>query len=85
MEAFKMQTKLTLRLDDSLIKRAKDHARKHGKSLSQIVSDYFVLLNENVGTVQTELPAITRSLKGALRRVGVDQDDYLRYLEEKHR
>lgn len=80
-----MQTKLTLRLEEALIKRAKIRARTLGKSLSQIVSDYFALLNEDGGKPSPELPPLTRSLKGALRGSDVDQGDYLRYLEEKHR
>ena len=36
-----MQTKLTLRLDDQLVKDAKQHARQTGKSLSQMVTEYF--------------------------------------------
>ena len=35
-----MQTKLTLRLDEELIKFAKVYAKERGKSLSQIVADY---------------------------------------------
>lgn len=80
-----MQTKLTLRLDDALIKRAKARAHALDKSLSQIVSDYFALLNGENGKTPPGLPPRTRSLKGALRKNAVDHDDYLRYLEEKHR
>ena len=36
-----MQTKLTLRLDDRLIRDAKHYARQSGKSLSQMVAEYF--------------------------------------------
>ena len=36
-----MQTKLTLRLDDALIERAKAWARKRGVSLSQAVATLF--------------------------------------------
>ena len=35
-----MRTKLTLRLDDQLVKVAKQHARQAGCSVSQMVSDY---------------------------------------------
>jgi len=37
-----MQTKLTLRPEDSLIVRAKEHARRSGRSVSQLVADLFV-------------------------------------------
>ena len=36
-----MQTKLTLRLDDWLIRKAKRFSKKTGKSVSKIVADYF--------------------------------------------
>jgi len=36
-----MQQKLTLRMDDRVIKQAKYSARNHKLSLSQIVSEYF--------------------------------------------
>jgi Family of unknown function (DUF6364) len=39
-----MQTKLTLRIDEELIERARSHARQSGKSVSQLVSDYLELL-----------------------------------------
>jgi hypothetical protein len=37
-------TKLTLRLDASLIGQAKQYAHGHNRSLSQIVADYFARL-----------------------------------------
>jgi hypothetical protein len=40
-----MQTKRTLRLDDQLVKQAKTYAKKSGKFVSQLVADYFSLLN----------------------------------------
>ena len=36
-----MRTKLTLRLDDRLVKDAKLYARRTGKSLSRMVAEYF--------------------------------------------
>jgi len=38
-----MQTKLTLRLEETLIEQAKQEAKKRGLSLSKIVSEYFDL------------------------------------------
>ena len=37
-----MNTKLTLRLEEELIKSAKNHANIIGKSVSQMVADYFL-------------------------------------------
>lgn len=80
-----MQTKLTLRLEEELIEQAKAYAGKTGKSLSQVVADYFRLL-----TTANKRPAgppapLTQSLRGLLRDTDVDKEDYRRYLEEKHR
>jgi len=77
-----MQSKLTLRLDDSLIKQAKTFAKQHNKSLSQVVSDYFQLLTKDVERPET--PAITKSLIGVLGDTDINQDDYKRHLEEKY-
>jgi len=41
-----MKTKLTLRLDASLIKDAKAYASRTGKPLSRIVSDLFTLIKK---------------------------------------
>ena len=79
-----MQTKLTLRLDDALINRAKSYARKSGKSVSQIVAGYFSLLNDKPEKDTSEITPIVRSLKGSLKGVKVGKKDYHKYLEEKH-
>lgn len=77
-----MQTKLTLRLDAQLIERAKNHAKERGKSVSQMVADYFALLGQEE---QSEtLAPLTRSLYGALQGADVEKEDYHRYLEEKY-
>lgn len=77
-----MQTKLTLRLEDQLIANAKAHAKNSGKSLSQMVADYFALLEKK--TPIQELPPVTSSLKGCLQTSSVDEQDYRIYLEDKY-
>lgn len=79
-----MQTKLTLRLDEELIQRAKSLAKRTGKSVSQIVADYFALLEEQPQKHNFPLTPVVRSLKGALRGADVDVEDYRRYLEDKY-
>ncbi len=93
-----MQTKLTLRLDADLIKSAKAHAKERGKSLSQIVADYFYGLNalkrsKHNGTPSRinddELYPITNSLIGAWKVENVEKEydyrkEYRHYLEEKY-
>ena len=79
-----MQTKLTIRMDSRLIGRAKAHARRSGKSVSQLVADYFAILDTPVESEIDNLPPITRELYGALADAEVDEADYRRHLEEKY-
>ena len=80
-----MQTKLTLRLDSDLIRRAKVYSRHSGKSVSGLVADFFALLCERGGRDQDALTPTVRSLLGALGGKPVSEKDYYRHLEEKHR
>lgn len=79
-----MNTKLTLRLDDDLIRGAKRHSAKSGKSISQLVADYFTLLVAREDAADTELTPRARSLLGALSGAAIDEQDYRRHLENKH-
>lgn len=79
-----MQTKLTLRLEDDLILQAKIFAKASGKSVSQIVADYFALLTEEKADENIRLTPIVRSLKGALCGANIDIEDYHDYLEDKY-
>jgi replicative DNA helicase len=79
-----MNTKLTLRLDQRLIRRAKTHARRTGKSVSQVVADYFTLLGAGPDKEDPELTPIVRSLKGVLRGRSTDRAAYRKHMEEKY-
>ena len=79
-----MQTKLTLRLDDDLIREAKTIAELKGQSLSKIVANYFKSLKEKPVGTNTPLTPIVKSLKGALRGTKLDLKDYHQYLEDKY-
>ncbi len=79
-----MQTKLTLRLDDELIKKAKLIAKKRNKSLSKLVSEYFTIMTAEGNLKQEDLTPKVKVLYGALADQNVDKSDYLKYLEKKH-
>lgn len=81
-EALTVQTKLTLRLEEDLIEQAKAYARQSGKSLSQMVADYFAQLDRPAPP--RALPPLTGALKGVLKGADVDEDDYRAHLEDKH-
>jgi hypothetical protein len=79
-----MQTKLTLRLEDQLIEQAKSYAAQSGKSVSQIVAEYFKLLTSKKVISNSPSTPITQSLRGLLRESTLDEKDYKKYLEGKH-
>ena len=78
-----MNTKLTLRLDDKLIASAKRRSAESGKSLSQLVSDFFALIDAQDKDV--DITPRVRSLRGVLAGSGLDESDYRRHVEEKYR
>jgi len=81
-----MQTKFILYLDEQLLKQATFYANDHGKTLTQIITDYLSLLAANPtqeAESDAELPPITRSLVGILQQSDIDEDDYHKYLEKK--
>ncbi len=84
-----MQTKLTLRLEQSLIVRAKAWARQRGISLSQAIATHFEQLP---GAPGSALSPWTRKLvgiggRGKARPPSDDaiRRDHLDHLAEKHR
>ena len=79
-----MNTKLTLRLDDRLIAGAKDYAKSTGKSLSQVVAEYFTAITSPEQTKLSMTPTVAK-LRGVLKGTEMGGEaDYLAYLEEKH-
>jgi len=78
-----MKTKLTLRMDEGLVRRAKTEARRRGKSVSRMVAEYFSSLGSRPAT-PSSLPPVTSSLLGILKGQPVSEDDYKRHLREKH-
>lgn len=78
-----MNTKLTLRLEEDLIKSAKNHASIIGKSVSQMVADYFYLLDKKSSREPVQVTPIVKNLKGSLKNSDIDETDYRSYLKEK--
>ena len=78
-----MQTKLTLRMEGALVESAKAEALRRGKSVSQMVSEFFGSLT---GTrhVSQDIPPVTASLVGILRRSKISEEAYKKHLREKY-
>ena len=78
-----MNTKLTLRMDAELVQTAKTEATRRGKSVSQMVGEFFDALTSRRQD-SPKLPPITASLVGILKGHGVSESDYRKHLREKH-
>jgi len=88
----KKQTKLTLVVDPSIVRRAKSYASSHATSVSAIIEAYLKQLTESdrndISTDPQSWPPLTRKLFGALHAAGSQGADYdslrTKYLTEKH-
>jgi hypothetical protein len=78
-----MNTKLTLRLDDSLITRAKKFSKSEGKSISQIVADYFKAIQRHSGGRRQMIGPTTAKLAGCLKDAKIDENAFKEHLEGK--
>lgn len=94
MSSTAASTKLVLQLPEMLIERAESFSQSSGKSVSQIVADYFASLPAGktaspsaAGKVEAApppMPPIVASLYGLLKAQPVDENDYKQYLERKY-
>jgi hypothetical protein len=82
-----MQTKLTLRVDDQTVRRAKSYARVRRTSLSRIVEEYFRRLEGGESATPVDTPVLGE-LAGLLAGQGNPsalKKSYRAHLEEKYR
>ena len=79
-----MQSKLTLRLDQSLIEKAKRYSQKIGKPVSRIVADYFRSIDNAPANDIFQMTPLVKSLKGSLGNARVGIADYHSHLEDKY-
>ena len=83
-----MNTKLTLRLNDSIIERAKIYARNHNISLSKMIETYLDSITRQKGNEEEiKITPLVESLIGVID-LPDDFDhkkEYRDYLEEKYK
>ena len=82
-----MKKRITLTIDEDYIIAAKEYANKRGKSVSQLVEDYFAVMVKPRKPVRKEdLPPLTRSLTGILKGADIRdyRTEYRKHLEEKY-
>jgi len=83
-----MNTKLTLTIEQEIIKRAKDYAKEKNRSLSDIIENYLkVLTKEEQKQKNKNLNPVVKSLKGSFKMPkNMDYKKELRNrLEEKYK
>ena len=83
-----MNTKLTLTIEQEIIKRAKDYAKEKNRSLSDIIENYLkVLTKEEQKQKDKKLNPVVKSLKGSFKMPkNMDYKKELRNrLEEKYK
>ena len=74
--------KLTLSVDERVVARAKQYARRRGTSVSGLVEQLLDLAASSSEHRDVTPPVLSR-LRGSIK--GVDLDDYRRYLARKYR
>ena len=78
-----MNTKLTLRMDEEVVQKAKMEAKRRGKSVSRMLAEFI----ESIGSEPYSkkiLPPTTASLIGILKGQEISEDDYKAHLREKY-
>ena len=78
-------SKLTLSVEDAVVKRAKRYAARRGTSVSQLVEQYLDLISRAVPRNDEGLTPLLQRIRAELQGVSVDLTDYPAYLERKYR
>ena len=61
-----MNTKLTLTIEQAIIKRAKSYAKEKGRSLSDIIENYLKAITKEQ-RIEEELSPLIKSLQGSFK------------------
>jgi len=81
----KMNTKLTLRLDEDVIIGIKNYAVKHRLSVSKLTENIFRKLLDSTQNYTQDLTPIVQKYKGIVTNKKINEDDNLiESLTEKH-
>jgi hypothetical protein len=78
-----VETKLTLKLDQKVIKSVKLYAESNNRTLSRLVEDYFRKLVEENEPPKKYSPLV-EELSGVISEKDLKNLDYVSYLEKKY-
>lgn len=78
-----MDSKLTLKLESSIIEEAKKYAKKHQTSVSKMVENYLLAVTQN--PYDQEITPLVKSLSGIIE-IPQDEDqlEYTKFLDKKY-
>ena len=80
-----MDTKLTLKLDKSVIEKAKAYAKEHNISLSKIIENYLKAIL-NAESKDIEITPLVENLSGVIKSSDIDfKKEYSDFLSEKYK
>lgn len=81
-----MESKLTLKINEEVIKLAKDYAKDNNTSLSKMTENYFKTIIKKEESNQPKITGVVAELAGILKDKDVDyqRDSYTDYLDEKY-
>ena len=81
-----MTTKLTLTVEEEVIKKAKTYAKKTGRSLSELIENYLETLTKEVDDIQDLSPKLKRLVGAVKLPADFDEEKVLSaYFEQKHK
>ncbi len=72
-----MNTKLTLTIDRQVIQKAKQYAKKEGRSLSDLVENYLQSITHNEDANNAPVTPIVKSLKGSFKNFSGEEKNIL--------
>ena len=79
-----MDSKLTLKLNESVIKQAKNYAKKNNISLSKMIENYLTALTESKKD-KKKISPLVKSLTGVIKLENKDyKKDYTDFLSKKY-
>jgi hypothetical protein len=82
-------TKLTLYLDDKLVKTTKKFAKRSGTSLSKLTANYYKAITKGYKKPDEEIPQVVREMIGILKDDGKSykqiREEYYEHIANKHK
>ena len=79
-----MDSKLTLKLNESVIEQAKKYAKENNISLSRMIENYLTVITESRNT-ENKISPLVKSLTGVIKLENKDyRKDYSDFLSQKY-